>query len=261
MGKSARMWSTSNGIGSSGTSTSSSAMVAAYSGPPETDMTPTPPPREASFRPCPHIRANVPVVTLSLETFGQISATFLGNPAGHEDMDEVRLDIAQNPGVVRDQQDATITLSREAVYTVGHDSQSVDVQAGVGLVQDRESWVQQFQLNDLVSLLLTARKTLVDAPSGEIGVHLHPIHGRTDLFDPGAQLRRLTVQSSLGCTKEVRHRDAGYFDRVLHRQEQARASTRVHGECQQVGPIEGHRARGDSVLRMACDRVRQRRLA
>src|SRR5829696_3441240 len=185
MGKSARICSTSKGIGSSGTSTSSRAMVAAYSGPPATDMTPTPPAgATASFRSCRRIRANVPVVTLSLETFGQIRATLLGNPAGHEDMDEVRLDIAQNPGVVRDQQDATITLSREAVDTVGHYSQSVDVQAGVGLVQDRESWVQQFQLNDLVSLLLTARKTLVDAPSGEIGVHLHPIHGRTDLFDP-----------------------------------------------------------------------------
>src|SRR5829696_6409175 len=258
MGKSARIWSTSNGIGSSGTSTSSRAMVAAYSGPPETDMTPTPPPgARASFRSCRRIRANVPVVTLSLETLGQIRPTLLGNPAGNKHMDEVRLDVAQNPGVVGDQQDATIALSREAVDTIGHYSQSVDVQAGVGLVQDRESWVQQLQLNDLVTLLLTARETLVDAPIGEVGVHLHPIHDRTDLFDPRAQLRRLTVQSSLGCTKEVRHRDPRHLDGVLHRQEQARASTLVYGERQQVGAIEGHRARGDRVLRMTCDRVRQ----
>src|SRR5215212_5999257 len=182
MGKSARIWSTSNGIGSSGTSTSSRAMVAAYSGPPETDMTPTPPPgARASFRSCRQQHHSAPAV--------------------NKHMDEVRLDVAQNPGVVRDQQDATIALSREAVDTIGHNSQSVDVQAGVGLVQDRESWVQQLQLNDLVTLLLTARETLVDAPISEIGVHLHPIHDRTDLFDPGAQLRRLTVQSSLCCTK------------------------------------------------------------
>src|SRR4029450_11324439 len=109
MGKSARMWSTSNGIGSAGPSPSSTAIVAAYSGPPETDMTPTPPPREGtSFRCCRGIRADVPVVTLSLETFGQIPATFLGDSAGDKHVDEVRLDVAQDPGVVRDQQDATI---------------------------------------------------------------------------------------------------------------------------------------------------------
>src|SRR5215212_10621121 len=128
MGKSARIWSTSNGIGSSGTSTSSRAMVAAYSGPPETDMTPTPPPREkASFRSCRRGRADPPVVAFGLETFGQIRTTFLGDPAGHEHMDEVRRDVAEDPGVVGDQQDATITLSREAVDPVSHYSQSVDV--------------------------------------------------------------------------------------------------------------------------------------
>src|SRR5215213_10913642 len=166
MGKSARIWSTSNGIGSSGTLTSSRAMVAAYSGPPETDMTPTPPPgARASFCSCRRILANVPVIALGLETFGQLRSTLLGDPACHEYVDEVRLDVAQDPGVVRDQQHATIALTREPVDPLGHDPQGVDVQAGVGLIQDREPGIQQLQLNNLVSLLLTAREALIDAPT------------------------------------------------------------------------------------------------
>src|SRR5215207_8983343 len=109
-------------------------MVAAYSGPPETDMAATPPRpdresfrscrrresfrscrRRASFRSCRRILANVPVVALGLETFGQLRATLLGDPACHEHVDEVRLDVTQDPGVVRDQQDATIALTREPV--------------------------------------------------------------------------------------------------------------------------------------------------
>src|SRR5215211_5232104 len=153
MGKSARIWSTSNGIGSSGTSTSSRAMVAAYSGPPETDMAATPPRPErasfrscrqrASFRSCRRILANVPVIALGLETFGQLRSTLLGDPACHEYVDEVRLDVAQDPGVVRDQQHATIALTREPVDPLGHDPQGVEVQAGVGLIQDREPGIQQ----------------------------------------------------------------------------------------------------------------------
>src|SRR5829696_2428512 len=98
MGKSARICSTSKGIGSSGTSTSSTAMVTAYSGPPETDMTPTPPAgATALFRSCRCIRANVPVVALGLETLGELRATLLGDPACDEHVYEVRLDVTQDP--------------------------------------------------------------------------------------------------------------------------------------------------------------------
>src|SRR5829696_9265151 len=130
-------------------------MVAAYSGPPETDMAATPPRpdresfrscrrrasfrscrrrasfrscrQRASFRSCRRILANVPVIALGLETFGQLRSTLLGDPACHEYVDEVRLDVAQDPGVVRYQQHATIALTREPVDPLGHDPQGVDV--------------------------------------------------------------------------------------------------------------------------------------
>ncbi len=59
-----------------------------------------------------------------------------------------------------------------AVDTFGHHAQGVDVQAGVGLVEDRDLRLQQTQLQDLVALLLTAGKkasfTLRSANCGSI---------------------------------------------------------------------------------------------
>ena len=82
-----------------------------------------------------------------------------------------------------------------------------------------------------------------------------------DVLDPGAQLRRLAVDRGLRGAQEVRHRDAGHLDRVLHGEEQAGAGALVDGHVQHVDAVEGHRAAGDRVLRVAGDRVGQRRLA
>src|SRR5829696_9232670 len=117
----------------------------------------------------------------------------LGYPTGYEHMHVVRPDIAQNPGVVGDQQESSIPLGSKAVHTGSNDAQGVDVESGVGFIQDRESRVQQLELDNLMPLLLPAREALVEAPVGEVRVHLNPLHRCIDLFHPSAQLRRLSV--------------------------------------------------------------------
>src|SRR4029079_16427824 len=61
--------------------------------------------------------------------------------------------------------------------------------------------------------------------------------------------------------QEVRHRDAGDLDRVLHGEERAGAGALVDGHREDVLAVEGHRAAGDRVLGVAGDRVGQGRLA
>ncbi len=150
-------------------------------------------------------RSYVAVVALGVQPLRQLLTALLGHPTGDEHMHVVRLDVAQNPGVVSDQQHAAIALRREAVDSVGDHPQRVDVEPGVRLVEDRETRVQQLELDDFVPLLLPAGEALVEAPVGEVGIHLDPFHGGIDFLDPGTQLGSLTIERRLGGPQEVRH--------------------------------------------------------
>ena len=71
-----------------------------------------------------------------------------------------------------DQQDADLAGLADPVDALGDDPQRVDVQAGVGLVEDRDLRLEQLELQDLVALLLAAGEALVDVALGERRVHL-----------------------------------------------------------------------------------------
>src|SRR5665647_1974312 len=202
-----------------------------------------------------------PVVALVLQAVGELTPTLLDDLAIDEDVDEVGLDVAQYPGVVRDQQDTDVTAGRNAVDAFGDHLERVDVEPGVGLVQDGQLRVQQLHLEDLVSLLLATGETLVDVALGKCRVHPQLGHGRLHVLDPGAQLGSLAVDRGLGGTQEVGHRDARHLDGVLHGQEQAGAGALVNPHGQDVLAVQGHGATGDGVLRVAGDAVGQGRLA
>ena len=85
-----------------------------------------------------------------------------------------------------------------------------------------------------------------------------------------AALTSLTQVRSLGASpsmavfavrRKFDDRDAGHLDGVLHGEEQPGARPLVDGHREHVDAVEGHRAAGDGVLRVAGDRVGQRRLA
>ena len=81
------------------------------------------------------------VVALGLEAVGELRAALLGDPAVDEDVHEVGLDVAQDARVVGDEQHADAGGLLGAVDALGDDAQRVDVEAGVGLVEDRRSSV------------------------------------------------------------------------------------------------------------------------
>ena len=61
----------------------------------------------------------------------------------------------------------------------GHGAQGVDVEAGVGLVEDGQLGLEHGHLEDLVALLLPAGEALVEVALAEGRVHaqlLHPLH-------------------------------------------------------------------------------------
>ena len=73
-----------------------------------------------------------------LESLGEFRTALLGDAPAHEDVHEVRLDVAEDARVVGDEEDAEARLRVRAVDALGHDLERVDVETRVGLVEDRE---------------------------------------------------------------------------------------------------------------------------
>ncbi|MCY1242958.1 hypothetical protein D9M72_559580 [compost metagenome] len=162
---------------------------------------------------------------------------------------------------MRDEQGAHVAFGVGAVDAFGNDLQGVDVQAGVGFVQDGELRLEEFQLEDLHALLLAAGEAFVDVALREVRVDAQLLHGSLDVLGPGTQLGSLAVDGGLGGPQEVGHADAGDLHRVLHGQEQAGAGALVHGHGQDIFAIQRDGAAGDVVARVAGNGRRQRGLA
>src|SRR3954462_5322077 len=109
---------------------------------------------------CSH-RLGEALVSVGVEFVGQFRSAGLDNASADEYVDELRLDVTQNPGVVRDHKNPAVRFLGVAVDSVTDHFQCVDGEAGVGLVEDRDLRLEQSELQDLVTLLFAARKAFV----------------------------------------------------------------------------------------------------
>src|SRR5262249_9950049 len=115
-----------------------------------------------------------PIVAALLELEGQLLATRPHDATVEEHMNVVGYDVVQQSLVVRDHDHRAVRTAQH-VDAVGHDLQGVDVESGVGLVENREPGIEYDHLEDLVPLLLAAGETLVEGPAHEALVHLHDL--------------------------------------------------------------------------------------
>src|SRR3546814_7902582 len=110
----------------------------------------------------------------------------------------------------------------------------VDVEAAVGLVEDREPGVDDPHLHHLVALLLAARKADVHGTLEHVHVHLEqPRLLARQLQEIAARQRFLSTRLALRIERfaqelDVRH--AGDFDRILEAKEQASSGAPVRFE-------------------------------
>ena len=92
-----------------------------------------------------------------------------------EDVHEIGRDVVEDALVVRDHERAHVRAD-ELVDAARDDAQRVDVEPGVGLVEDRDLRLQQRHLQDLDPLLLAAGEAVVQVALGELARHLEPLH-------------------------------------------------------------------------------------
>ena len=90
-------------------------------------------------------------------------------------MHELRLDVVQHALVVGDHQHPHLR-GQGGVDALGHVAQRVDVQARIGLVQDRHLRPDDGHLQHLQPLLLAAGESVVDVAGGEGRVHVQQRH-------------------------------------------------------------------------------------
>ena len=84
-----------------------------------------------------HLLADL-VVALALEALDELDAALEHDPPVHQDVDELRLDVVQDALVVGDDQGAEALLVVQPLDALGDRPQGVDVEARVGLVEDRD---------------------------------------------------------------------------------------------------------------------------
>ena len=201
------------------------------------------------------------IVALVFQAVGEFGAALLGDATGHDHVHEVGLDVPQNARVVRDEQQTEAGVRLGTVNAFRDDLQRVHVEAGVGLVEHGELRLEQFQLEDLVALLLAARKAFVDVALREGLVHAQVGHGRAHILDPAADRGGFAFDSSLGRAQEIGHGHTGNLDRVLHGQEQTGTGALINRHGEHFGTVQQNGSAFDLVLGVTGDRVREGRLA
>ena len=164
-----------------------------------------------------------------------------------------------------DDQDAHVGPSATALTPCGDDLQRVDVEAGVGLVEDGELRLLQRELEDLHALLLAAGEAVVEVAAGELLRDVRELHrGLDGLAEVLERDRLLAARLAVRVDDHAQVLGDGHArdgDGVLEGHEQAGAGALVRVGLGDVLAVEEDLALGDLEARVAHDRVGQRRLA
>ena len=151
-------------------------------------------------------------------------------------------DVVQQPLVVGDDHDGAVGAA-QGVDAGGNRLERVDVEPRVGFVEDGQGRVEHRHLKNLVSLLLAARKALVDGTADEalVQVHqldlfpndLHELHG-VQLF-----LASMLAYGIHGGLQKIDVAHSGDLHRILKGHEDAFAGPFLGLHVQQVPvPVE-----------------------
>ena len=148
-------------------------------------------------------------------------------------------------------QQGRVVGARQLIDATGHDPQGIDVQAGIGLIEDRHHGIQQSHLQNLVALFLAAAEALVDGAIQEGGIHLHHLEALANEVLKGKGVELLVALLGAagigGHPQELQIAHAWDFDRVLETQEDPCARPLLGVQLQQVLAAVGDAAAGDGV--------------
>ena len=166
--------------------------------------------------------------------------------------------------VMRDHQE-TATGGAQGIHPFGHQFHRIDIQAGIGFIQDAHLGFQHGHLQDFVALFLATRKAHVHRTLEHFGINFQAFGLFAHQFQKIARrdfrlAARFALRIQSGAQKgHVAH--ARNFDRILKGQEQALSGAHFWVHRQKIGPVQRGAAIGDGIAIAARQNVRQRRFA
>ena len=179
-------------------------------------------------------------------------------------MHHVGHDVVEQPLVVR-HHNGRFVRAVQGVDPVGNHAQCVDVEAGVGLVENGEPGFQDRQLQNFMAFFFSAGKALVDRAIEKFFVHLDQFE-----FVPnqGEKVKRIDLvfcsgfaNGVEGCPQKVRAVHAGDFHWILKREKHALRRAFIRGHVEQVFALIDDVARRDAIRFVPREHLRQRALA
>ena len=167
-----------------------------------------------------------------------------------QDVHAVDVDVLQDAGVVRDDDERAVAALAIDLHAARDDGQRVHVQAGVGFVQEGQLRLEQQQLQHLELLLLAAGKA-----HAQLAVQVGRVHVQLlgQFLDVLAELLALHVaHARAACgngAQEAADGHAGNLHRRLEAQEKARVRALVSGQVCDILAVERDFAAGHRVFR------------
>ena len=156
----------------------------------------------------------------------------------------------------------------ERVHTCSDDAQRVDVEPGVGLVEDRERRLQHRELKNLDALALAAREPVVDVARRELPCDLELLHLLHELLAELGDRDRVVLPAVLALAdrvdrapQEARDGYARNRMRILEREEEPALGALVGSQLGDVLAVQEDLALRHLVRGMPHQRVGKRRLA
>src|SRR6266850_3264485 len=205
-----------------------------------------------------------PIVAALLQFKCQALGAGADNASIREHVHKVWNDILQEPLIMRNHQ-LRIVAASELVYSFGDNSQRVDVEAGIGLVEHGQFRLEDGHLKNLVLLLFAAGKAFVDRAFEKILAEIEDLHfllNERQKID-GVEFRQPLVLAHLveGRFEEIGAIHAGDLDRILKGQEDPfpGAFFRIH--LKQILPLVEDLTFGDLVTVATRQDCRERALA
>jgi len=169
---------------------------------------------------------------VGLELGGEVGAAGPDDPPVGEDVHPLGDEVVEEALVVGDDQRGAVRAPQRG-DAGGHDSQRVDVEARVGLIQHGQAGFEDQHLEDLVAFALPAGEPVVDRTVQQRALHLHQAAFGVD---EGEELDRSELLLAAGAALSVERRaqevhggHAGDLDGVLEAEEHPRR-----------GPLLGH---------------------
>src|SRR5690606_24317807 len=163
-------------------------------------------------------------ITIFFKMQRKALVTGLDDLALVQNVHAVRNDMLEQTLIVRNDDHGAIWRTQR-VHAFRNDLQRIDVETGIGFVEDAKAWLQKLHLQNFSALLFTAREANVERTLEHVHVDVEAASGVLHALDEFRNLQfRLATRLALAVHRNLQefHRgNARNFHRVLESQEDA----------------------------------------